>query len=222
MPAEKVSKSCSIAKYISKFRALVVALILLAFNSSPAVAQTEDSHWSVRELIRYQLRLHPILKAQDVYKLFFQSSFGVEHILSDSASVARYLLDELSSLDSTIGQDPLIERISLENDLVRINLRPFKALNLDPAILVKVMFASARETVPDTLMFYHQWNEFSSLARFGLLNFKLDDVNEWNSKVDDGVIEPVHHSPEYTVANKPAYRVVRRGVFETAFGKISQ
>ena len=203
-------------------RFLSLWLILLTQGLQLVWAQTEDFHWSVRELLRYQLQLHPVLKAQDVYKLFYQSSFGVEHILSDSASVTTYLLEELSSLDSTNAPEPLIERISLNNDLVRINLRPFKRLNLNPHTLVKVMFESVRKTVPDTLMFYRQWNEFSALVKFEMLDSKADDFDEWNSKVDEGMLEPVHHSRDYAVANKPAYRVVQRSIFETAFGKITQ
>jgi hypothetical protein len=203
-------------------RLLCVALTILTINPSFAFPRAEEFHWSVRELIVNQLRLHPLQKAQDIYKLFYQSSFGVEHILADSMSAAKHLLDELALLDSAADREPLIERISLENDIVRINLRPFRALNLDPLALVKVMFESARETVPDTVMFYREWNEFSALLHFGLLDFRPDDFDEWNAKVKDGKIAPVHHSGEYTATNKPAYRVVQRSVFETVFGKIDK
>jgi hypothetical protein len=159
---------------------------------------------------------------QDVYKLLYESSFGPGHILSDSAAVTSRLIGELSAIDSPFPNESLIERISLENDLVRVNLRPFKALNLDPSLLVKVVLQSAKETSPDTLMFYRQWNEFSSLVRFGLLPFSEEDLKPWNQKVEGGAMEAVHHSADYVAANKPAYRVVRRDVFEKAFGKAKQ
>jgi hypothetical protein len=118
--------------------------------------------------------------------------------------------------------EPLMERISLENEIVRVNLRPFKALNLDPSLLVKVMLQSARETSADTMMFYREWNEFSSLVRFELLQFSVEDLKLWNEKVEGGRFETVHHSPNYVAADKPAYRVVRRDVFEEVFGKAVQ
>jgi hypothetical protein len=96
------------------------------------------------------------------------------------------------------------------------------------------MFQSGRETIPDTILFYRLWNEFSALVRFGLLKFSSDDLKVWlarldgssevvrDAEVEGGTIVPVHHSPEYSVVNRPAYRVVRRSIFEAAFGKISQ
>jgi hypothetical protein len=127
----------------------------------------------------------------------------------------------MSSMDTVILGEPLFERISLDGELVRVNLRPFKALNLDPSLLVQVLFQSARETIPDTILFYRLWNEFSALVRFGLLDFSSEDFMVWNTEVEDGTIIPVHHSREYSISNRPAYRVVRRSVFEEVFGKIN-
>jgi hypothetical protein len=216
-----------------------VCLVLL-FASSIQIqllqAQTDSDppRWSTKTLVEFHQRHHPHLKAQDVYKLFYQSAFGVEHILSDSAGVTAYLMNELSSIDTAIPGEPLLEQISLDGELERVNLRQFKALNLDPLLLVKVMFLSARETIPDTLLFNRLWNEFSALVRFGLLKFSSDDLKMWlarldgarevvgDAEVEGGTIVPVHHSSEYSIVNRPTYRVVRRSVFKEAFGKISQ
>jgi hypothetical protein len=205
----------------------VAGLVLLfawALCVQPVRAQpeAEPAHWSTKTLVEFHQQHHPSLKAQDVYKLFYQSAFGVEHILADSAGVTAYLMNELSSIDTTIPGELVLERISLNGELVRVNLRPFKVLNLDPLLLVKVMFQSARETIPDTIVFYRLWNEFSALVKFGLLKSRFDDFKEWDASIANGGIQPVHHSPEYSGDNKPAYRVVRRKAFEAAFGKIKQ
>lgn len=201
---------------------LAIFLIFVLPREASAQEGTDDLFWSVKTLIEYQQHLHPSFKAQDVYKLFYQAAFGVEHILADSTAVDSFLLSELQSVDSTMPDEPLVERISLEGEVVRINLRPFKHLNLSPALLVKAMFRSAAETIPDTLLFYRMWNEFSSLVRFGMLKFPETDVKTWNAKVASGVIEPVHHSREYATVNKPAYRVVKRDVFESVFGDLKK
>jgi hypothetical protein len=204
--------------------ASLVSILALALHAQLIRAQTnpEPPRWSTKTLVEFHQQHHPQLKAQDVYKLFYQSAFGVEHILADSADVTAYLVNELSSIDTAIPGEPLLEQISLEGGLVRVNLRPFKALNLDPLLLVKVMFLSARETIPDTILFYRLWNEFSALVRFGILKSPFDDIKEWDANIAEGGIKPVHHSLEYSSVNKPAYRVVRRKAFETALGKISQ
>ena len=206
-----------------RWKSLPVVLIIILAQQVPVRAQTnlEPPTRSVKELIEFQQHHHPRLGAQDVYKLFFEAAFGVGHVLADSSAAVSELMDELASVDSTSSGELLLEPISLYQDVVRVNLRSFKALNLNPSLLVKVMFQSARETLPDTLLFTRLWNEFSSLVRYGMLRFPADEVRVWNAKVEAGSIEAVHHSPEYTAADRPAYRVVKRDLFEAVFGKIS-
>jgi hypothetical protein len=202
---------------------LATEYCVIAFLSSLATLQIcgqtpeASDHWSVLELVEYHQHLRPQLQVQDVYKLLYQANFGVAHLLTDTAEVRKYLLDELGTMDTTIHGEQLIERISLTNEIVRINLRPFKRLQLDPEKLVAAMFLSASQTKPDTEAFYHDWNEFSGLVRYGLLEFPIKDLEEWNARVAVGNLEPAHHSEQYMEFYKPAYRVVRRVVFESIF-----
>jgi len=171
--------------------------------------------WSMITLVKHHQETKKNLHAQDVYKLIYQNSFGNEHSLTDTAAGRKYLHEELLTMDTTVRGESLLERISLDGEMVRVNLRPFRALNLDPESLVQVMFRSARETMPDTLMFYRQWNEFVALVEFDLVDFPPVDVPIWNEQVAAGNIMPVHHSEQYTAGNRPAYRVVRRSLFES-------
>jgi hypothetical protein len=196
-----------------------VIAILCSLATVQICAQTPEAsdHWSVLQLVEYHQHLRPQLQVQDVYKLLYQANFGVAHILTDTAEVRKYLLDEIGAMDTTIRGEQLIERISPTDDIVRINLRPFSRLQLDPEKLVAAMFLSASETKPDTEEFYHDWNEFSGLVRFGLLKFPIKDLEEWNARVSSGNLAPAHHSPQYMENYKPAYRVVRRSVLESTF-----
>jgi hypothetical protein len=202
---------------------LATEYCVIAFLSSLATlqicAQTPEAsdHWSVLQLVEYHQRLRPHLQVQDVYKLLYQANFGVAHLLTDTAEVRKYLLDELASMDTTIHGEQLIERISPTDEIVRVNLRHFKRQQLDSENLVAAMFLSASETKPDTDEFYHDWNEFSGLVQYGLLEFPTKALGEWNARVTAGNLEPVHHSEQYMEFYKPAYRVVRRVVFESIF-----
>lgn len=176
-------------------------------------------HWSVLQLVEYHQQLRPQLQAQDVYKLLYQANFGVEHLLTDTAGVRKYLFDELATMDTTIHGEQLIERITPTEEIVRINLRPFRRLKLDPNKLISVMFNSASQTKPDTEEFYHDWNEFTSLVRYDFLKFAMKDVEEWNARVSAGNLQPAHHSQQYVELYEPAYRVVKRVVFKSTFQK---
>jgi hypothetical protein len=200
-------------------RALCALALFVGLAALQIYAQTPapSDHWGVLELVEYHQQLRPRLQVQDVYKLLYQANFGVEHFLTDTAGVRKYLFDELATMDTTSQGEQLIERISPTDEIVRINLRPFKQLQLDPEKLVQAMFLSASETKPDTEGFYHDWNEFTSLVRYGFLKFPVNDVQEWDARVSAGNLQPPHHSRQYMELYKPAYRVVKRTVFESTF-----
>lgn len=199
-------------------RTLLLFLILLPVRGARIPAQDETgtttTPWSVKQLVEHHVSLKQNLGVQDVYKMLYQANFGVEHLLTDTAGVRSYLLQELASLDSVAGDEPLIERISTDGSMVRINLRPFAKNGLDPEKLITAMYRSAAARGPDTLLFLKQWREFYDLARFGLLKFPTAEAAEFHTRIERGEILPVHHSPAYKESNKPAYRVVLREVYE--------
>ncbi len=204
---------------------LVLCLVLLASGFSLQDFDNSDlfaSSWSVKRLVEYHQHLRPSLQVQDVYKMLYQAHFGVEHFLTDSTAVRSYLRDELASLDTIRSDEPLLERISTQGDVVRVNLRPFKALNLPMDTLVQLMFQSASTFQPDSLNFSREWNEFCDLVRYDMLKFPLSDVKEWAARVQPDGVQPVHHSDIYSKASKPAYRVVERALFESRFNTIGK
>jgi len=196
-----------------------VQVLFVGFAALQIYAQSPATfdHWSVKQLVEYHQQLRPQLQVLDVYKMLYQANLGVEHLLTDTAEVRRYLLNELATMDTTDRGEQLIERISTSDEIVRINLRPFRQLKLDPDKLIRVMFRSASETKPDTEGFSHDWSEFSSLVRYDFLEFPMKDVEEWDVRVAAGNLQPVHHSWQYSDSYKPAYRVVWRSVFESTF-----
>jgi hypothetical protein len=193
---------------------LIGVTMLLGFH--PAGGQT-DPWWSVKTLLENQEKLGRTLQVQDVYKLLYEGSLGVAHLLNDTAEARRSLLQECTALDTVDGGGPLIERISLDGTIVRINLRPFKRLGLSPGTLFDVMVRTALVFTPDTSDFLHGWNEFVALVRYGLLDYPRGDVETWDSRVQRGELPVVHHSPEYVRAYRPAYRVVAVEEFRRIF-----
>jgi len=195
---------------------LVVFVALQTYAQTPAVSD----HWSVMQLVEYHQQLRPELQVQDVYKMLYEGNFGIQHFLTDTAQVRHDLLSELATMDTTDRGEQLIERISTRDEIVRINLRPFRELKLDPNKLIGVMFSSALETKPDTEGFYHDWIEFTALVRYGFLRFPMKDGEDWDARVTAGNLQPAHHSQQYVELYKPAYRVVKRAVFESAFHNV--
>ena len=203
-------------QFLGKALLLILSGFLLPHVAFPQV--TCGERCGVKRLVEFHQQHKKSLQVQDVYKMLYQASFGVEHLLVDTLSVRSYLLNELASMDTINRGETLLEQISTTGEIVRVNLRPFKALKLDPESLVQIMFRSARATTPDTALFQRNWEDFKSLIRYGLLNFPIEGLGEWESQLPSGVIAPVHHSTPYVEANAPAYRVVRCDIFESVFG----
>jgi len=171
---------------------------------------------SLEELIRWHQRLRPDLEVVDVYKMLFQSVFGVQHILHDKAK--RYLEEELSTLEMQKSSDePLIENISIDNVMVRVNLRPFKMRGLSSDKLFLAMVTSAKEPRGTRETFLKLWNRFKSLVEAGRLNFDRPSLEDFYRKVEKENYPPYHHSERYRRSYSPAYRVVKREVFKRIF-----
>lgn len=167
--------------------------------------------WSVKTLLQYQRQLHPDMDARDVYKLLYQAAYGVEHLLTDTAGVKAYLMEELARTDDDSLREPLLERIAPDGAMVRVNLRPLKRLNFPADSLVKAMFASAAETIAGAGMLKKWWNEYMVLIHDRQIP-SPPDLARWTGMMEKGEIGPAHHSARYVEANRPAYRVVRRDI----------
>lgn len=156
------------------------------------------------------------LQIQDVYKLLYQSVFGVAHILKHQRKAKKLLEEELQSIEASTDE-ALIENISTNAEIVRINLRPFKALSLSTDLLFSVMLKSAKLTNATRENFDEIWGEFKNLVRSGRLCFDQSELKKFDTLIIEKKCPPVHHSGAYRAANRPAYRVVQLDIFKEYF-----
>ena len=170
----------------------------------------------IEDLIREHYDQRPLMRAADVYKLLFQGMFGVGHILGEGAR---------RSLDSEAGalnlrdhpEEPLLERISADGSMVRVNLRPY----LRQGLPLDELFGAMQETAKvrgDPREFLEAWAVFRDLARSGALTVDQDELESLERELEEEGISPHHHSEEYRIAYYPAYRVVREKALEKALG----
>ena len=170
---------------------------------------------AVVRLVEEQLRLHSDLGVRDVYKFLFQGVMGVEHILGDRERARRWLVEEFEGVD--VGEflgEPLLERVSVDGGIMRVNLRPFKRLGLSLEGLFEAMLKSAERIKADRDRFAVLWKRFVELVREGRLDFDYEALVEFDGVVRAGGYSPVHHSRGYAEANKPAYRIVQKKAYK--------
>lgn len=158
------------------------------------------------------------LLVQDVYKLLYQSVLGVGHLLEHPQAGKKSLEKELNTIEASTT-DSLIETISTNDEIVRINLRHFKALKLSTEILYKVMILSAKATTGSQPDLERVWSEFKHLVKEGKLNYNKSELKKFDAWIVKNNYPRVHHSEIYRATNRPAYRVIRLSIFRTYFSE---
>ena len=157
------------------------------------------------------------MRAADWYKLLYQGVFGVGHILGESSY--HKLVEEAGRVRDLGPQgEPLLEMVSTDGSIVRVNLRPYVHTGGTLEALHEAMQASS-DLVGEPLRFIRLWRRFKRLA--GGLGLALDEAEV--CELDDMLAErgpvPTHHTPEYREAYYPAYRVVNILELERVLGR---
>ncbi len=154
----------------------------------------------------------PLMRAADWYKLLYQGVFGVGHIMGES-SYDRLVEETRRVRDLGPQGEPLIERVSPDGTVVRVNLRPYAQGGGSLEALHEAMLSSSNMKC-DPRWFIRLWRRFKRVA--GELHIEVDEreMCELDDLLADRGPVPMHHTPEYREAYYPAYRVVSLKEFE--------
>lgn len=163
----------------------------------------------LRRILADHCRRYPRLQVADLYKLLHQASMGSEHAVSGEAGVRAWLERELVTMGAG-PEEPLIDPISPDGEIVRVHLRPYTAAGLDPEQLLEAFVQTAREYrgFAERLQRYGQ--VAGDMAAAGLLPFRPAQVRAFMQRMEERGFPAVHHSPVYETLYRPAYRVVAR------------
>jgi len=167
---------------------------------------------NVEALLKEHVQRRPLMVATDVYKLLYQGVFGVGHILG--AGARARLMDEAEAISLTDHpEEPLIEAVSPDGSMVRVNLRPYLRRGLPLESLYEAMLKTAEiEGDPDE--FLEAWDIFKELIEDGKTSINRSDVEALDRAIEEEGVRPHHHSEAYREAYYPAYRVMRRDALE--------
>jgi hypothetical protein len=160
-------------------------------------------------LMHYHLELHPGCTPQDLYKLLFQSIHGPEHLLNDIGKAQAWLRQEWE-VQPAESEELLCEPVSLDEQVVRINIRPLKALGADWRDLWAMFHSSADEFWADKNEFRETWQQVLEWIKDGRIPLQWSAALELDTALRIRGYPAAHHSESYRRANRPAYRVINR------------
>ncbi len=161
-----------------------------------------------------QIARYPQMEIQDLYKLIFQAVMGSEHAIRNLDAAHSWLERELENLPDGLDE-PAIDVISPEGNIVRVNLRPFIQSGEDPVSLLDAFVRTANEYRGSTERLRAYWSFAVRLAEGGELPFKQTNMTAFFKLVEEEGFPAVHHSNRYENAYRPAYRVIKQDYLDT-------
>jgi hypothetical protein len=165
-----------------------------------------------QKVVAEQLQRYPAMQIEDLYKLVYQATMGNEHLMTDSAAVHGYLIHELESLRplgiQASAAEPLLEEISPDGEVVRLNLRPFKARRGDHRALFQAMRQTARTFQKSPGQLEQYWRDLEQMAKSGATAFDAAAMQSFFREMREKEFPAVHHSVVYEEKYAPAYRVI--------------
>jgi hypothetical protein len=168
----------------------------------------------------------------DIYKCLHQGEFGIGHLIDDLVNFQNRLFHDILKSHPT-SDEPILENVSINGIVMRLNLRPFRALygnDIEKAcnVLAKVCINSSENTKGDNERFFSLLHGFRDLNREGKLRvgktriiFPTDMVDHFLREVKKivhriGEIPVFSHSAKYRQLNEPSYRVIDMAVVQNS------
>lgn len=175
--------------------------------SNLMVVSNEEA--SFRQVILDHYLRYPLMQVLDLYKLIHQGVFGCEHAYVDEEN-ARLMLEQEMKNKSGYMEEPVIDPISVDGQIVRVNLRPYFAGGGNLLSLTEAFILTARKYKGIDSTFIRYWGYAEKMVVMGDLIFNIDDMRKEFTILKQAGFPPVHHTEQYVKAYQPAYRVVLR------------
>ncbi len=177
----------------------------------PGCRQKEQQQ-TLQVALERQMDNYPEARLQDIYKSFYQDHFGPGHMITDTATVRRYLYSELSGNDvSWVGY---YEPTGCEGRFVRVFLNTIADSLITAEELLDAFIRSANEFQEPKTEWITEWSEIVQTIRENWIY--VEGFEEDEPKLTEAARnnQAMHHSRAYNDAYNPHYRIVRRDIFE--------
>lgn len=159
----------------------------------------------IRDILTAHFERYPLMGPQDAVKLIYQHVFGPGHLIRDRQKALQAIREETAALTEG-GEEPLYE--FLGGGLCRLNLRPCKQRGIPAEDICELLTEAANGTKGDPKAFRRALRELQAMAEAGETPFEAVEMDMFLLDYPEKGCPPVHHSPAYRAAYRPAYRVV--------------
>jgi hypothetical protein len=152
------------------------------------------------------------MQSEDLYKLIHQAAMGSEHAIENRAAARDYLYQEIDTLQGT-SDEPLMETLSPDGSLVRVNLRPFLNIHSDIETLLQAFIETATSFPGDPARLKTYMGTALVSSKANLISLDSKALEEFFTEMMQLDYPAVHHSSTYIRLYAPAYRVIHLANF---------
>jgi len=174
----------------------------------------------IKDSVNYQLSVYPESTLLDIYKNFFQDRFGPGHLIEDTAAARNYLSTELASTDTFKG--PLLDPTGYKHRFYRVNLALLKNGTIPFNDFFNLFMESSGNFTPPSLKIWKkEWKCIEKIISRTELDIPgyTSDKSYLEELISSGEYV-VHHSERFIKKYDPHYRIVKKKLFDSIFGKI--
>ena len=164
-------------------------------------------------MIKAHLLRYPQMQIADLYKLLHHAALGSEHAFRDEQAARDWLERELAEMGDG-PDDPLMDPLPPDGQILRVHLRPYLRAGKEPEALLRAFIQTANEWrgSPEKLKVYGAGAARLVQARTG--SIRQEEIEAFFVKMEEQDFPAVHHSEIYERLYRPAYRVVARQFLE--------
>jgi len=181
-------------------------------GEAPAPGCLEETVTRVEPVVSWHADRYAELEVEDLYKLLHQAVAGPGHAIESTEAARDWLEREWAELGDPGAEEVMIEPLSADERLVRVNLRPWRAAGGDPneLLVAFVQTAAVLTPSPDELRTTMESIRACSGSLAGITAISATRIDSFFAARSGEGYPAVHHSSRYAAAHEPAYRVVLR------------
>lgn len=202
-------------------KGFALTTLFIVYSNLQGQIDLEKTDYSIYTKITHTiLKRYPESTLIDIYKYFFQSRFGPEHLISDSLIAFKILQDELKeAVIKSYRSKPdsmLVELLYPDKKYVRIDLSLIKE-RLIPLQLFFTAFLQSVEKHDSTD--YEIWKSdwLKIVQKLEEENLKIKNFKEDKIKIENALrLKKLvfHHSQTFKKIYQPHYRIINYRIFE--------
>jgi hypothetical protein len=167
----------------------------------------------IHQILAAHLARYPQIQMADLYKLLHQAALGSEHAVSVEQEARKWLDRELAEMEAG-SDDPLLDPISPDRQILRVHLRPYIHAGKDPEILLCAFIRTANEWHGSLKKLRDYGTTAMQMMKQFAGQFSPEEIETYFEKMESQGFPAMHHSEVYKRLYRPAYRVVARQYLE--------